>query len=87
MLSKEQENSKTILAIFPAIEERDATQFRALVQPDFESIGRARCHTEELSVASSRSLMVGVQPGSRYSRPKRSDEWTLKSLPLMTMML
>jgi hypothetical protein len=38
-------------------------------------------------VASSRSLMVGVQPGSRYSRPKRSDEWTLKSLPLMTMML
>jgi len=36
MLSKERENSKTILAIFRAIEERDPTQFRALVQPDFE---------------------------------------------------
>lgn len=36
MLSKEQENSKTILAIFRAIEERDAQQFRALLQPDFE---------------------------------------------------
>jgi len=36
MLSKEQENSKTILAIFRAIEERDAAQFRALLQPDFE---------------------------------------------------
>jgi ketosteroid isomerase-like protein len=36
MLAKEQENSKTILAIFRAIEERDAAQFRALLQPDFE---------------------------------------------------
>ena len=36
MLSKEQENSKTILAIFRAIEERDSGQFRALLQPDFE---------------------------------------------------
>ena len=36
MLSKEQENGKTILAIFHAIEERDAAQFRALLQPDFE---------------------------------------------------
>jgi ketosteroid isomerase-like protein len=36
MLSKEQENSKTILAIFRTIEERDAGQFRALLQPDFE---------------------------------------------------
>ena len=36
MLSKEQENSKTILAVFRAIEERDAAQFRALLQPDFE---------------------------------------------------
>jgi ketosteroid isomerase-like protein len=36
MLSKERENSKTILAIFRAIEERDAAQFRALLQPDFE---------------------------------------------------
>jgi ketosteroid isomerase-like protein len=36
MLSKEQENSKTILAIFRAIEERDAGQFRALLQPHFE---------------------------------------------------
>ncbi len=36
MLSKEQENSKTILAIFRAIEERDAEQFRNLLQPDFE---------------------------------------------------
>ena len=36
MLGKEQENSKTILAIFRAIEERDAEQFRALLQPDFE---------------------------------------------------
>ena len=36
MLSKEQENSKTILAVFRAIEERDAEQFRALLQPDFE---------------------------------------------------
>lgn len=33
---KEQEASKTILAIFRAIEERDAAQFRALLQPDFE---------------------------------------------------
>jgi ketosteroid isomerase-like protein len=36
MLSNEEENSKTILAIFRAIEERDAAQFRALLQPDFE---------------------------------------------------
>ena len=36
VLSKDQENSKTILAIFRAIEERDAAQFRALLQPDFE---------------------------------------------------
>ena len=36
MLSKEGENSKTILAIFRAIEQRDATRFRALLQPDFE---------------------------------------------------
>lgn len=36
MLSTEQENSKTILAIFRAIEERDSAQFSALLQPDFE---------------------------------------------------
>jgi len=36
MLTKEQENSRTILAIFRAIEERDGAQFRALLQPDFE---------------------------------------------------
>src|SRR5262249_43369509 len=36
MLSKEQENSKTILVIFRAIEERDAGQFNALLQPDFQ---------------------------------------------------
>jgi uncharacterized protein len=36
MLSKEQGHSETILAIFRAIEERDAAQFRALLQPDFE---------------------------------------------------
>jgi ketosteroid isomerase-like protein len=36
MFSKEQGNSKTILAIFRAIEERDVAQFRALLQPDFE---------------------------------------------------
>ena len=36
MLSKEQENSKAILAIFRAIEERDDRQFRALLLPDFE---------------------------------------------------
>jgi len=36
MLNKEQESGKTILAIFRAIEERDAAQFRALLQPDFE---------------------------------------------------
>ena len=36
MLSKEEENSETILAIFRAIEERDAAKFRALLQPDFE---------------------------------------------------
>ena len=35
MLSKEQENSKTILAVFGA-KDRDAAQFRALLQPDFE---------------------------------------------------
>src|SRR5215472_230832 len=33
-LSQEQENGKTILAIFRAIEERDAAQFRSLLQPD-----------------------------------------------------
>lgn len=37
MLSKEHENSKTILAIFRAIEDRDAGQFRSLLQRDFES--------------------------------------------------
>jgi uncharacterized protein len=36
MLNKEQENSKTILAIFQAIEERNAEQFRSFLQPDFE---------------------------------------------------
>ena len=36
MLSKEEENSKVILVIFRAIEERDATQFRALLQADLE---------------------------------------------------
>jgi ketosteroid isomerase-like protein len=36
MLSKEQENSNTILAVFRAIEERDDRRFRALLQPDFE---------------------------------------------------
>src|SRR6266536_3955450 len=36
MLSKEQENSKTILAIFRAIEERNDAQFRSLLHPDFE---------------------------------------------------
>ena len=36
MLTKEQENGKTILAVFRAVEERDAAQFRALLQPDFE---------------------------------------------------
>ena len=35
MLSREQDNSRTILAIFRAIEERDAAQFSALLQPDF----------------------------------------------------
>jgi ketosteroid isomerase-like protein len=36
MLGKEQKNSKTILAIFRAIEERNAVQFRSFLQPDFE---------------------------------------------------
>jgi len=36
MLRKEEQNSKTILAIFRAIEDRDTVQFRALLQPDFE---------------------------------------------------
>src|SRR6266699_5186692 len=36
MLNKEQENSKTILAIFRAIEERNDAQFRSFLQPDFE---------------------------------------------------
>jgi len=36
MLNKERENSKTILAIFRAIEERNDAQFRSLLQPDFE---------------------------------------------------
>jgi len=36
MPGKEQENSKTILAIFRAIEERNDAQFRSLLQPDFE---------------------------------------------------
>ena len=36
MRGKEQKNSKTILAIFRAIEERNDAQFRSLLQPDFE---------------------------------------------------
>jgi uncharacterized protein len=36
MSSKEQQNSTTILAVFRAIEERNAEQFRRLLQPDFE---------------------------------------------------
>ena len=36
MLSKEQENCKTILAIFRTIEERNDAQFRSFLQPDFE---------------------------------------------------
>ena len=36
MPGKEQENSKTILAIFRAIEERNDAQFQSLLQPDFE---------------------------------------------------
>jgi len=36
MPGKEQENSKTILAIFRAIEERNDAQFRSLLQPDFQ---------------------------------------------------
>jgi ketosteroid isomerase-like protein len=36
MRSKEQKNSKTILAIFRAIEERNDVQFRSFLQPDFE---------------------------------------------------
>jgi ketosteroid isomerase-like protein len=36
MRGKEQKNSKTILAIFRAIEARHDAQFRSLVQPDFE---------------------------------------------------
>jgi len=35
-LSQEQENGKKILLLFRAIEERDAAQFRAFLQPDFE---------------------------------------------------
>src|SRR5262245_28542298 len=36
MLSKEQDNSATILAIFRAIEGRDTAKCLALLQPDFE---------------------------------------------------
>jgi ketosteroid isomerase-like protein len=36
MLGKEQKNSKTILAIFQAIEERNDAQFRSFLRPDFE---------------------------------------------------
>jgi len=36
MRGKEQNNSKTILAIFRAIEERNDAQFRSLLRPDFE---------------------------------------------------
>jgi len=36
MISQEQENSETILAIFRAIEERNDVQFRSFLQPDFE---------------------------------------------------
>jgi ketosteroid isomerase-like protein len=36
MPGKEHKNSKTILAIFRAIEERNDAQFRSLLQPDFE---------------------------------------------------
>ena len=36
MLSKEQENSKTILAIFRSIEERNNAQFQSYIQPEFE---------------------------------------------------
>ena len=87
MLSKEQENSKTIVAIFRAIEERDAAQFRSLLQPDLKSIGRYRFHMEGPFAAWSRSLVAGVQLGSLYSRRKWNEKWTLKSLPLAAMML
>lgn len=36
MPGKEHKNSKTILAIFRAIEERNDAQFRSLLQPDFK---------------------------------------------------
>src|ERR1043166_2280195 len=36
MPGKEHENSKTILAIFRAIEQRNDARFRSLLQPDFE---------------------------------------------------
>src|SRR5216684_1976121 len=36
MLSKEQENSKTILAIFRSIEERNNAQFQSYIQLEFE---------------------------------------------------
>jgi uncharacterized protein len=36
MPSKKQQNNKTILAVFRAIEERNDAQFRSFLQPDFE---------------------------------------------------
>ena len=87
MLSNEEENSKTILAIFCAIEERDAAQFRALLQPDFEIHWRRHYRMEELFGASSRSLAAGALLGSPCSRLKQSERWILKWLPLMAMML
>jgi len=80
MLSKEHENTTTILAIFRAIEERNAAQFRSFLQPDFE-------------IHWPRSLPYGgtlrglePQPGSWGAiweplQPTETErKWTLKSL-------
>src|SRR5438046_10105452 len=68
MLGKEQENSKTILAIFRAIEERNDAQFQSFLQPGCETTGHGRCRTEGRCAACDRSLTAGAQRGRLRSQ-------------------
>src|SRR5215831_11345344 len=79
MINKEQESGKTILAIFRAIEERDAAQFRALLQPDFEIHWPRSLPYGGTFRGVERSLVAGAQPGSPCSRPNRKERWTPES--------
>src|SRR5213080_4177697 len=87
MLGKEQENSKTILAIFRAIEERNDAQFQSFLQPDFETTGHGRCRTEERFAAWNRSLTAGAQRGRLCSPRKQREKWMPESWLPTTMRL